>query len=161
VVSGTKVFTLLPPAEAYRMHLREYRVATFAPRERQANAEGCRAEDAHETPVRSMELRPVLRQPEQRVQWCPVDPNLRGRERNTFPLFFDERLPEPFQVEVAAGELLYLPAMWWHHVQQENDEEGLVIAVNFWYNMAFNHSYAHFKLLEHLAGLDWDRTQQA
>lgn len=35
------------------------------------------------------------------------------------------------------GELLYLPAMWYHQVEQESDYEGKCIAVNWWYDMGF------------------------
>lgn len=31
-------------------------------------------------------------------------------------LFNDPQLPPPIKVTVKAGEALYLPAMWWHHV---------------------------------------------
>ena len=37
----------------------------------------------------------------------------------------------PIHVTVKAGETLYLPAGWWHHVRQE----GFTVAVNYWYDM--------------------------
>jgi oxalate decarboxylase/phosphoglucose isomerase-like protein (cupin superfamily) len=40
-------------------------------------------------------------------------------------------------VEVHAGDVLYLPATWFHHVAQVNDAEGKVVAVNYWYDMQF------------------------
>jgi hypothetical protein len=38
----------------------------------------------------------------------------------------------PMEVEVHAGEVLYVPALWFHRVAQQGDEEGKTIAVNFW-----------------------------
>ena len=37
----------------------------------------------------------------------------------------------PINISVRAGETLYLPAGWWHFVEQE----GFTIAVNHWYDM--------------------------
>ena len=39
-----------------------------------------------------------------------------------------------FTVSVKAGQVLYLPAMWFHTVQQR----GRTIAVNFWYDMQYD-----------------------
>ena len=38
----------------------------------------------------------------------------------------------PIQIEVEAGDTLYLPAGWWHHVRQFGPT---VIALNWWYDM--------------------------
>ncbi|XP_075399173.1 bifunctional peptidase and (3S)-lysyl hydroxylase JMJD7-like [Tenrec ecaudatus] len=45
-----------------------------------------------------------------------------------------------------AGEMLYLPAMWVHHVQQSQG----CIAVNFWYDMEYDLKYSYFQLLDTL-----------
>ena len=37
----------------------------------------------------------------------------------------------PIVIDVKAGETLYLPAGWWHHVRQS----GLSIALNWWYDI--------------------------
>ena len=43
------------------------------------------------------------------------------------------KLSTPMRVEVKAGEMLYLPAMWYHQVAQRVDEkEGVCVAVNYW-----------------------------
>lgn len=36
----------------------------------------------------------------------------------------------PINITVRAGEMLYLPAGWWHYVRQSD----LSIAVNYWYD---------------------------
>jgi len=39
----------------------------------------------------------------------------------------------PFRVCVEAGDQLYLPRGWLHHVEQAEDDDGVCIAVNAWY----------------------------
>jgi len=53
---------------------------------------------------------------------------------------------------VQAGEVLYLPSMWFHYVQQTPDDSGRVIAINYWYDMRFNDvKYAYYKHIEEMA----------
>jgi hypothetical protein len=59
VVAGTKVFTLLPPSDLYRMYLAKYPAARF-------------------TPGPDGRLVPVLKQPAEQVMWCPVEPQPEG-----------------------------------------------------------------------------------
>ncbi|KAK6359280.1 hypothetical protein TWF696_000443 [Orbilia brochopaga] len=48
------------------------------------------------------------------------------------------KLSTPMRVEVHAGEMLYLPALWYHQVAQRVDEtEDVCVAVNYWYDMDF------------------------
>ncbi|KAL5741095.1 hypothetical protein ACOSP7_029959 [Xanthoceras sorbifolium] len=63
-----------------------------------------------------------------------------------FPLFFNG--PKPFECTVNAGEILYLPSMWFHHVRQSPDENGLTVAINYWYDMQFDIKYAYFNFLQ-------------
>eukprot|EP00993_Chasmostoma_nieuportense_P002407 NODE_3204_length_1011_cov_32.173077_g3059_i0.p1 GENE.NODE_3204_length_1011_cov_32.173077_g3059_i0~~NODE_3204_length_1011_cov_32.173077_g3059_i0.p1 ORF type:complete len:307 (-),score=89.75 NODE_3204_length_1011_cov_32.173077_g3059_i0:90-965(-) len=55
-------------------------------------------------------------------QLDPSNPDLRR-----FPLFAHAR---PVSVQLNAGELLVLPAFWWHQVHHHNTTN---LAVNFWY----------------------------
>lgn len=51
------------------------------------------------------------------------------------------------QVRVQAGELLYLPALWFHRVTQSRETIGL----NYWYNMNFQSpQWCYFQLLNQL-----------
>lgn len=54
------------------------------------------------------------------------------------------------QVTVYPGDVLYLPAMWYHYVQQDELDQEAVIAVNCWVDMEFNSRFAWLKLLETL-----------
>ncbi|KAK7061724.1 cupin-like domain-containing protein [Favolaschia claudopus] len=57
------------------------------------------------------------------IRWSSIaDPDIAGN------------LPceaHPIQITVEAGESLYLPAGWWHHVRQTDN----TIALNWWYDM--------------------------
>ncbi|KAI0866250.1 phospholipase A2 [Xylaria cubensis] len=47
-------------------------------------------------------------------------------------------LAEPMRVSLEPGDMLYLPAMWYHKVSQSCSEDGICIAVNYWYDMEFS-----------------------
>nr|XP_016512667.1 PREDICTED: jmjC domain-containing protein 7-like isoform X2 [Nicotiana tabacum] len=93
-----------------------------------------------------------LEEPVRYVPWCSVNPypspELKEKEMAQFPLYFDG--PKPFEVTVKAGEILYLPSMWFHHVRQSPDSRGLTIAVNYWCDMRFDIKYAYFNFLQSL-----------
>ncbi|XP_059275496.1 lysine-specific demethylase JMJ32 [Lycium ferocissimum] len=134
VVSGEKHFLLLPPTDVHRMYIREYPAANYH-----------YSQDAGEF---SLELE----EPVRKVPWCSVNPypspELKEKEMAKFPLYFNG--PRPFEVTVKAGEVLYLPSMWFHHVRQSPDSRGLTIAVNYWYDMQFDIKYAYFNFLQSL-----------
>ncbi|WJX55998.1 hypothetical protein P8452_41702 [Trifolium repens] len=67
-------------------------------------------------------------------------------EISKFPLYF--KGPPPFECTVKAGEILYLPSMWFHHVRQSGEDGELTIAVNYWYDMQFDIKYAYFNFLQ-------------
>ncbi|KAH0493724.1 hypothetical protein TgHK011_000377 [Trichoderma gracile] len=58
-------------------------------------------------------------------------------ERNATPL---SALARPLRVTLEPGDMLYLPAMWYHKVKQSCPEggEGFVLAINYWYDMDFS-----------------------
>lgn len=91
-----------------------------------------------------------LEKPTRYVPWCSVDPypspETMDDEMAKFPLYFNG--PRPFECTVKAGEVLYLPSMWFHHVRQSADDGGLTIAVNYWYDMQFDVKYAYFNFLQ-------------
>jgi jumonji domain-containing protein 7 len=45
----------------------------------------------------------------------------------------DPPYAKPIRITVRAGETLYLPVGWWHHVSQST-ELGRCIALNWWYD---------------------------
>ncbi|KAH0642776.1 hypothetical protein KY289_033750 [Solanum tuberosum] len=134
VVSGEKHFLLLPPTDVHRMYIREYPAAVY--------------HYSQDTGKFSLELE----EPVRNVPWCSVNPypspELKEKEMTKFPFYFNG--PRPFEVTVKAGEILYLPSMWFHHVKQSPDSRGLTIAVNYWYDMRFDIKYAYFNFLQSL-----------
>ncbi|CAE6397141.1 unnamed protein product [Rhizoctonia solani] len=109
VVRGAKHFTLLPPTEGYTLH--EQRVP--------------HAKYTRTAPYLPLEIEPI---PDSTVRWAEVDPTLSS--------ISDSEVGAPLRVTVKAGDALYLPAGWWHHVAQSGDSEsGVCIAVNWWYDI--------------------------
>jgi hypothetical protein len=45
----------------------------------------------------------------------------------------------PVEVELHAGEILFMPAFWWHHVVSEGEN----VAVNFWWNLLADRDLAN------------------
>ncbi|KAL8054095.1 hypothetical protein ABFX02_05G115300 [Erythranthe guttata] len=134
VITGEKRFLLLPPTDVHRMYVHDYPAAQYV----YNHQDGGEFELELENPIRY-------------VPWCSVDPcplpMEKQREIEKFPLYFNG--PKPFEVTVKAGEMLYLPSMWFHHVRQIPDEKtGLTIAINYWYDMQFDIKYAYFNFLQ-------------
>ena len=79
------------------------------------------------------------------VPWVainPLNPNL-----EEYPDFVRAKA---VTVTVEAGEMLYLPSLWFHHVQQTHG----CIAVNFWYDMEYDIKYNYYKFVEKLVNGD-------
>ncbi|KAJ7276405.1 cupin-like domain-containing protein [Mycena haematopus] len=106
VVRGSKHFTLLPPTDGWCLKERLYPHSTWT-----RNVPG-----AALTMTPSPNNVPLIR-------WSSVvDPDIPGN------------LPpeaHPIQITINAGETLYLPPGWWHHVRQSDN----TIALNWWYDM--------------------------
>ncbi|CAN6218131.1 unnamed protein product [Urochloa humidicola] len=142
VVSGEKHFLLLPPTEHHRLYIRDYPAAHYVAEEEEKDAEG-----EHQ---QLMRLKLEMEDPERIVPWssvdpCPGTPEEMAAQVSAFPLYFDG--PAPIRCTVRAGEMLYLPSMWFHHVSQSPGPNGLTIAVNYWYDMQFDIKYAYFNFL--------------
>ncbi|XP_031573392.1 bifunctional peptidase and (3S)-lysyl hydroxylase Jmjd7-like [Actinia tenebrosa] len=76
--------------------------------------------------------------------WISIDPL--NPDLETFPEYAKAR---PITCTVHSGETLFLPSLWFHHVQQSHK----CIAVNFWYDMEYDIKYSYFKFLEKLTKL--------
>lgn len=123
VVSGVKHFTLLPPQDGPALRRRPYRAGTYV---RSGGGEGGTGGGllggGHGLTLE-------LDEPAAYVQWTPLD--LEAAEAE--PL-------RPIRATVVAGEVLFLPALWWHAVSQSAGGSdsgpargGSTVAVNFWY----------------------------
>lgn len=89
------------------------------------------------------------------VKWLCANPDLE-KDLATWPeMTMEENLWRSYHVVVEKGDVLYLPALWFHQVSQVNKEkQGYTIAVNFWFDMEFGSGFA---LMDTLFGLkEWE-----
>jgi jumonji domain-containing protein 7 len=116
VVSGSKTFTLLAPHSTPFLYRDFYKVAQL---------------DQH--------MNAIDIEPEQKIPWIPivVDSPLVCTE---YPLF---AYATPLKAVLKAGDVLYLPSLWYHQVSQNIE----TIAVNYWYDMKYcsRHSWSIFQ----------------
>lgn len=72
---------------------------------------------------------------EEPVPFATWDPNSPDENATSF-----SHLAQPLRVTLNPGDMLYLPAMWYHKVSQScaEEDEGFVLAVNYWYDMEFS-----------------------
>ncbi|CAL1265047.1 unnamed protein product [Larinioides sclopetarius] len=78
------------------------------------------------------------------VKW--ILPSHQPQTRNQFKMLLNTK---SYVVDVCPGDVLYLPAMWFHEVHQTDK----CIAVNYWYDMKFDMKYPFLKLLDKLCRL--------
>jgi len=149
VVTGTKHFVLLPPHEGHRCYMRKYPSSTCRLK-RKGNAPSASA-NAHDlSNFGDWDGDDLFFELEDHsdcdaeVSWSPLD-LARDRdagERARYPRFYSDAWPKPLHVDVHAGDVLYLPALYYHWVDQSVDAEGRCIAVNYWYDMKFGANFA-------------------
>ena len=61
-----------------------------------------------------------------------------------FPLL---QYVHPVKVTLEAGDMFYLPSLWYHRVTQSFE----TVAVNYWYDMRFDSpNWCYFNFLQHL-----------
>ncbi|KAG0723389.1 JmjC domain-containing protein 7 [Chionoecetes opilio] len=125
VISGCKDFILLPPTDAPWIPYSSYAPAVY-----------------EETHPGKFDIKPTGGN---EVPWISIDPLEPDLER--YPQY---KHASPVKCRVKAGEALYLPSLWYHHVRQS---QGCV-AVNFWYDMEYDVKFGYHKLLQ---ALSWVR----
>ncbi|KAM3870921.1 bifunctional peptidase and (3S)-lysyl hydroxylase JMJD7 [Diretmus argenteus] len=129
VISGEKHFILLPPTDRPFIPYGLYQPAVY------------RQKDDGDFEV-------VDQTDSDKVPWIPLDPL--NPDLDQYPAYSQAR---PVHCSVKAGEMLYLPSLWFHHVRQSHG----CIAVNFWYDMEYDIKYNYFQLLESLSGVAGSR----
>ncbi|XP_039255834.2 bifunctional peptidase and (3S)-lysyl hydroxylase Jmjd7-like [Styela clava] len=122
VISGEKTFTLHPPCDRPFIPHKNYKPAKY-----QKVGETWTIKDLLDS---------------QPVPWIAIDPL--NPDLETYPMY---KNCKTLTASVKAGDLLYLPAMWFHHVTQTNG----TIAVNFWYDMDFDWKYSFYQTLDNLS----------
>jgi len=127
VVTGEKHFTLYPPTDFHFLYERP-----FIPAEYVRDADGSLVLSDHPE--------------EPHVPWISVNPL--KPDVKQFPQFLHAM---PLRVTVKPGELLYLPSLYYHHVEQSADSEGKCVAVNFWFDMEYDIKFAYFQFIRNLS----------
>jgi hypothetical protein len=87
---------------------------------------------------------------EKAIPWIVIDPlkpNL-----SMHPKFSKS---SPFHLRLHAGDLLYLPSLWFHHLRQSHG----CIAVNFWYDMDYGPLYAYQNFLKNVIDVQGIQTK--
>lgn len=121
-IIGSKHFVLIPPIETACVNEKTLPSATYAFRQRIPQTEEVEAVE--------MDVVPDAR--EVRVPCAIWDPDVPEEELNAY-----SRLSKPIRVSLDPGDILYLPALWYHKVSQSCGTEGICCAVNYWYDMDF------------------------
>uniref|UniRef100_A0A8C4X0Z9 Bifunctional peptidase and (3S)-lysyl hydroxylase JMJD7 n=1 Tax=Eptatretus burgeri TaxID=7764 RepID=A0A8C4X0Z9_EPTBU len=133
VISGRKDFILIPPTDRPFVPYGLYQPAVYRERE-------------------DGEFDVVEQKFSAKVPWIPVDPLHPDLHR--YPSFGDAC---PLHCSLHAGETLYLPSLWFHHVRQSHG----CMAVNFWYDMEYDIKYSYFQLLDRLSRVASDAAGSA
>lgn len=135
VVRGVKHFTLLPPTEGWCLEGHNFRFILTAYSESSHTVLSERtyphAKYARDTSTSPLTIVPS---PDSApIRWSSIaNPQLPGTLAPQ---------AHPIRISLHAGETLYLPAGWWHHVCQGEEElqepetDGKTIAINWWYDM--------------------------
>ena len=111
-VRGQKHFTLLPPIEMPCVNETPTPFARYRP-----------ASDNGEDLIVEMnkDIGPIPV-----PLWDPDEPELRSTVYSKYS--------KPLKVTLNEGDMMYLPAMWYHKVGQGNGNEGFACSVNYWYD---------------------------
>ncbi|KAF5271307.1 hypothetical protein FQA39_LY08105 [Lamprigera yunnana] len=130
VIDGFKDFILIPPSDLSSVPYRSYPVGTFK-----------------NVSHNNFEIKPSWKENKncsdqfEELNWIAIDPLKPNFD--LYPQFRDANL---YKVRINKGDCLYLPSLWFHHVQQSHG----CIAVNYWYDMDFDIKYCYYKMLETL-----------
>ena len=73
------------------------------------------------------ELTPLLDSPEERVPFATWDPDKPEHNKTRF-----SHLVVPLRVTLEAGDILYLPALWYHKVSLSCGTDPFCCSVNYW-----------------------------
>lgn len=127
VISGTKTFTLFPPTDVAYFSESTFPTLRYKFGERYGGGR-----------VKQQDLTTTSEGcPFASLPWIDFDPDdVESFARN--PVL---RRAHPVRCTVRAGEVIYIPAMWYHQVSQTE----ITIAVNFWYEQRFDFRYRTFQ----------------
>ena len=131
VIAGTKIFTIFPPSDAVFLTEELLPVRQYEQSVADGSFKVCgwwgrgRRWRCGSSPLPLLQMVPYVDGTGESLRpWLandPVQPDFDQHPR--------QQHAHPYTVRVEAGDVLYLPALWYHHVQQEGEP---CIAVNTW-----------------------------
>lgn len=119
-ILGKKHFVLLPPVESPCVNEMGVLAASYRPKDAGADSKLCIHID----------------EPAEYVPFATWDPDVPTNRATVF-----SHLSRPLRVTLNEGDMLYLPALWYHKVSQSCSAEGICCAVNYWYDLEFSGSF--------------------
>ncbi|ORY00743.1 cupin-like domain-domain-containing protein [Clohesyomyces aquaticus] len=152
-ILGNKHFTLLPPVEAACVNEKAVLAATYIPRDSvpssRASTPPGLTESSASSPVADLtepqqheealkDLVVCVDEPEDSVPFATWDPDEPKKRATPF-----SALSRALRVTLNEGDMLYLPALWYHKVTQSTSPSSshLSCAVNYWYDLDFSGSF--------------------
>jgi jumonji domain-containing protein 7 len=142
VLSGEKVFTLCPPADAAFMYQDDFDSGVFC---QENDGKWIVRQEYDEDENNHTAKGPMPSQ----VKWIEgeVAPRIKNENKGCREKHLLLALAHPINVHVQAGEMLYLPALWFHRVTQTCETVG----VNYWYDMRFDSPHwCYFNFVQQL-----------
>ncbi len=168
VAHGEKVFTLCPPCDALFLQESSFPSGVF--KKESIDSSKCSSIHIDDSNVNRKFAWKVERQidsdgNDQMVRWIESDveklltPILSGSTMQQQKLlstdnrqrYLDEnpllKYANPIRIHVKAGDMLYLPSLWYHRVTSTQE----TVAVNYWYEMRFDSpGWCYTNMLQHL-----------
>ncbi|KAF2197642.1 Clavaminate synthase-like protein [Delitschia confertaspora ATCC 74209] len=135
-ILGQKHFVLLPPVESACVNEKRVVSATYVPQRSAGDQVSMDCKNDVEEELRAEDLVISIDVPEERVPFATWDPDDLQNNSTRF-----SKLSRPLRVTLGEGDMLYLPALWYHKVSQSCSPEGICCAVNYWYDLDFAGSF--------------------
>jgi jumonji domain-containing protein 7 len=141
VIEGEKTFTLLPPTDASFLDEQEYPSKIYALEGSRLECAATRSWYSQSSRVKKSDLRLSAENcPSESISWIAVDPDepfCSSKHSDSY------KYATPIKCSVQAGEVLYIPAMWYHRVSQTKP----TVAVNYWYDQRFDFRYVFYETM--------------
>eukprot|EP00644_Phytophthora_capsici_P008971 jgi/Phyca11/504165/fgenesh2_kg.PHYCAscaffold_6_\ len=132
VVKGQKYFTLLPPSAVGCLYEKEF------PSARYRHSESPKPQEEEHLAVDLVATKRFYKKYPQHEQWTILS----SPDKGNTPYPLAETL-NPIEVVLNAGEVLYLPSLWYHRAAHLCP----TISVNYWHDMEFDCRYVYFNFV--------------
>lgn len=149
VVAGEKRFTICPPSDTYWLTRKSLpkshwvRVSDEDDKDKENGDDEIVQGGESDGSIRIGDFKTV-RDDTDDVEWIDIDVDYPNHNQKDDPLL---KHITKFNVPVTAGQVLYLPALWFHGVRQK----GRTIAVNFWYDISYDVKWMHTEFMRQIA----------